>query len=174
LLDTITQLLGGRASEKMNFGDITSGAQNDLERATKIARKMITEYGMSDRLGPVTFKGEGDEVFLGKEITSRPHYSDNIAAAIDEETHSIMTSGYEKAINILEENKPALVRLAQKLIEKETLSRKETQKILAKVKTKKVKKIKKSASKKMTISKTNSKAKKNLSKTGVVKDRDKK
>lgn len=174
LLDTITQLLGGRASEKMNFGDITSGAQNDLERATKIARKMITEYGMSDRLGPVTFKGEGDEVFLGKEIASRPHYSDNIAAAIDEETHSIMTSGYEKAINILEENKPALVRLAQKLIEKETLSRKETQKILAKVKTKKVKKIKKSASKKMTISKTNSKAKKNLSKTGVVKDRDKK
>jgi len=174
LLDTITQLLGGRASEEMNFGDITSGAQNDLERATKITRKMITEYGMSDRLGPVTFKGEGDEVFLGKEIASRPHYSDNIAAAIDEETHSIMTSSYEKARKILEDNKHALASLAKELMEKETLSRKETQKILAKVETKKVKKIKKSVSKKKTVSETNSKAKKNLSKTGAVKGRDKK
>jgi len=174
LLDTITQLLGGRASEEMNFEDITSGAQNDLERATKITRKMITEYGMSDRLGPVTFKGEGDEVFLGKEITSRPHYSDNIAAAIDEETHSIMTTSYEKARKILEDNKLALARLAQELMEKETLSRKETQKILAKVETKKVKKIKKSVSKKKTVLKINSKAKKNLSKTGAVKGMDKK
>ncbi|HAJ94991.1 MAG TPA: cell division protein FtsH, partial [Actinobacteria bacterium] len=174
LLDTITQLLGGRASEEMNFEDITSGAQNDLERATKITRKMITEYGMSDRLGPVTFKGEGDEVFLGKEITSRPHYSDNIAAAIDEETHSIMTTSYEKARKILEDNKLALARLAKELMEKETLSRKETQKILAKVETKKVKKIKKSVSKKKTVLKINSKAKKNLSKTGAVKGMDKK
>lgn len=174
LLDNITQLLGGRASEEMNFGDITSGAQNDLERATKITRKMITEYGMSDRLGPVTFKGEGDEVFLGKEITSRPHYSDNVAAAIDEETHNIMTSSYEKARKILEDNKLALARLANELINKETLSRKETQKILAKVETKKVKKIKESVSKKKIVSKTNSKAKKNLSKTGVVKDKENK
>jgi len=174
LLDTITQLLGGRASEEMNFGDITSGAQNDLERATKITRKMITEYGMSDRLGPVTFKGEGDEVFLGKEIASRPHYSDNIAAAIDEETHSIMTLSYEKARKILKDNKHALASLAKELIEKETLSRKETQKILAKVKTKKIKKIKKSISKEKTVSKTNGKAKKNLSKTEAVKGRDKK
>lgn len=174
LLDAITQLLGGRASEEMNFSDITSGAQNDLERATKITRKMITEYGMSDRLGPVAFKGEGDEVFLGKEIASRPHYSDSIAAAIDEEIHSIMTSSYEKARKILEANKPALAKLAMELIEKETLSRKETQKILAKVETKKVKKIKKSVSKKKTVPKTSSKTKKNLSKIGAVKDRDNK
>ena len=148
LLDNITQLLGGRVSEEMNFSDITSGAQNDLERATKITRKMITEYGMSDKLGPVTFKGEEDEVFLGKEIASRPHYSDSIAAAIDEETHNIITSSYEKARKILEDNKTILSRLAKVLIEKETLSRDEILKILAKVETKKVIKVKKVASKK--------------------------
>ena len=142
LLDNITQLLGGRVSEEMNFADITSGAQNDLERATKITRKMITEYGMSDKLGPVTFKGEEDEVFLGKDIASRPHYSDSIASAIDEETHNIITSSYEKARKILEQNKPTLTRLANELMEKETLSREEILKILAKVETKKVKKPK--------------------------------
>jgi len=141
LLDNITQLLGGRVSEEMNFSDITSGAQNDLDRATKIARKMITEFGMSDKLGPVTFKGEEDEVFLGKDISSRPHYSDNIASAIDEETHNIITSSYEKARKILEDNKSILSRLAKILIEKETLSRDEILKILAKVETKKVKKV---------------------------------
>ena len=141
LLDNITQLLGGRVSEAMNFSDITSGAQNDLDRATKIARKMITEYGMSDKLGPVTFKGEEDEVFLGKDISSRPHYSDNIASAIDEETHNIITSSYEKARKVLENNKSILSRLAKILIEKETLSRNEILKILAKVETKKVKKV---------------------------------
>jgi len=148
LLDNITQLLGGRVSEEMNFSDITSGAQNDLERATKITRKMITEYGMSEKLGPVTFKGEEDEVFLGKEIASRPHYSDSIASAIDEETHNIITSSYEKARKILEDNKAILSRLANVLVEKETLSREEILKILAKVETKKINKVKKVASKK--------------------------
>ncbi len=150
LLDNITQLLGGRVSEEMNFADITSGAQNDLERATKITRKLITEYGMSDRLGPVTFKGEEDEVFLGKEIISRPHYSENIASAIDEETHNIIISSYEKARKILEENKLILARLAKELMEKETLSRDEILKILAKVETKKVKKPKVAAGVKKT------------------------
>ena len=148
-------------SMEMNFADITSGAQNDLERATKITRKMITEYGMSDRLGPVTFKGEEDEVFLGKEIAARPHYSDSIASAIDEETHNIITSSYEKAKKILEKNKLVLAKLAKVLIEKETLSRGEILKLLAEVETKKVKKIKKSVSKKKVVSKTSSKTKKN-------------
>ncbi len=143
LLDNITQLLGGRVSEEMNFEDITSGAQNDLERATKITRKMITEFGMSELLGPVTFRVEEDEVFLGKEIASRPHYSEKIASAIDEETHNIIDSSYKKARKILEENKSILARLAEELIEKETLSREEILKILAKVETKKIKKGKK-------------------------------
>jgi len=140
LLDNITQLLGGRVSEEMNFADITSGAQNDLDRATKIARKMITEFGMSDRLGPVTFKGEEDEVFLGKDIASRPHYSDDIASAIDEETHNIIITSYKKARKILDKNKATLTSLAEELIQKETLSREEILKILSKVETGKLKK----------------------------------
>jgi cell division protease FtsH len=175
LLDNITQLLGGRVSEEMNFADITSGAQNDLERATKIARKMITEFGMSERLGPVTFKGEEDEVFLGKEIASRPHYSDNIASAIDEETHNIITTSYEKARKILEDNKSTLSRLAKELIEKETLSREEILKILAKVETKKLKKSRKTTviGKKAGL-KAGSGTRKNHSTTRSVKSNNKK
>jgi len=165
LLDNITQLLGGRVSEEMNFSDITSGAQNDLERATKITRKMITEYGMSEKLGPVTFQGEEDEVFLGKDISSRPHYSDSIAAAIDEETHNIITSSYEKARKILKDNKAILSKLAKVLIEKETLSRDEVLKILAKVETKKVPKVKKVESKKKAAVAAGSSTAKSATKT---------
>ncbi|TET48037.1 MAG: cell division protein FtsH, partial [Actinomycetota bacterium] len=169
LLDNITQLLGGRVSEEMNFADITSGAQNDLERATKITRKLITEYGMSDRLGPVTFKGEEDEVFLGKEIATRPHYSENIASAIDEETHNIIISSYEKARKILEENKLILARLAKELMEKETLSRDEILKVLAKVETKKVKKPKVAAVAKETETAERSSRAKSAVAAGTVK-----
>jgi len=140
LLDNITQLLGGRVSEEMNFNDITSGAQNDLERATKITRKMITEFGMSEELGPVTFKGEEDEVFLGKEIVTRPHYSDESAAAIDDEVFNIISGRYKKAKQILLKNKKILNDLANELLRKETLSREDILKILPKVKGKKIKK----------------------------------
>jgi cell division protease FtsH len=141
LLDNITQLLGGRVSEEMNFNDITSGAQNDLDRATKITRKMITEYGMSEKLGPVTFKGEEEEVFLGKELGSRPHYSNEIASAIDGEVHNIITDSYERARKILMENKETLNDLANELMKKETLTREEILKVLAKVKSKKRKRV---------------------------------
>jgi cell division protease FtsH len=141
LLDNITQLLGGRVSEEMNFNDITSGAQNDLDRATKITRKMITEYGMSERLGPVTFKGEEEEVFLGKEIGSRPHYSDEIASAIDEEVHNIIMDSYNRAKKILLENRETLNDLADELMKKETLSREEILKVLSKVESKKSKRV---------------------------------
>ncbi len=147
LLDNITQFLGGRASEEMNFSDITSGAQNDLDRATKIARKMVTEFGMSKRLGPVTFKGGEEEVFLGKEITSRPHYSNSIASAIDKEVFEIMNASHERARKVLENNKKTLTNLAKELIEKETLSRDEILKILARVETeKKTRKVKATSS----------------------------
>jgi len=141
LIGNVTQLLGGRISEEMNFNDITSGAQNDLERATKITRKMIMEYGMSDKLGPVTFKGEEDEIFLGKEIGSRPHYGNEVASAIDREVHRIITECYEYGKKILAKNKGTLNMLAEKLIEKETLSRGEILKILSKVESKKVKRV---------------------------------
>jgi cell division protease FtsH len=141
LIDNITQLLGGRVSEEMNFNDITSGAQNDLERATKITRKMVTEYGMSEKIGPVTFKGEEDEVFLGKEIASRPHYSNEIASEIDEEVRSIIMGCYDRAKKILTENRGILTILADELMKKETLAREEILKILSKVESKKAKRV---------------------------------
>jgi cell division protease FtsH len=141
LIDNITQLLGGRVSEEMNFNDITSGAQNDLDRATKITRKMITEYGMSKKLGPITFKGEEDEVFLGKEIISRPHYSEGIASAIDEEVHNIIMDCYEMARKVLLENKKNLTDLANELMRKETLSRDEILKVLSKGESPKSKRV---------------------------------
>ena len=141
LIDNITQLLGGRVSEEMNFNDITSGAQNDLDRATKITRKMIMEYGMSKKLGPITFKGEEEEVFLGKEIASRPHYSDEIASAIDEEVHNIIMDSYEMARKILLKNKKNLADLANELMIKETLGREEILKILSKVESKKTRRV---------------------------------
>lgn len=143
LIDNITQLLGGRVSEEMNFNDITSGAQNDLERATKITRKMITEYGMSKKLGPITFKGEEEEVFLGKEIGSRPHYSDEIASAIDEEVHNIIMDCYERARKVLLKNKKNLTDLANELMKKETLGRDDILKVLSKVESQKSKRIEK-------------------------------
>ncbi len=135
LVDNVTQLLGGRVSEELNFDDITSGAQNDLDRATKLARKMVTEFGMSEKLGPLTFKGENeDEVFLGRDITSKPHYSDRVASLIDEEVHNIIHNSYNQAKKILLENKEALHKLASELIEKETLHREEVLNILSDVK----------------------------------------
>jgi cell division protease FtsH len=142
LIDNITQLLGGRVSEEMNFNDITSGAQNDLDRATKITRKMITEYGMSKRLGPITFKGEEEEVFLGKEI-GRPHYSDEIASAIDDEVHNIIMDCYEMARKVLLKNKKNLTDLANELMKKETLSRDDILKVLSKVESQKSKRVEK-------------------------------
>ncbi len=137
LIDNITQLLGGRVSEELNFDDITSGAQNDLDRATKLARKMVTEFGMSSKLGPVTYKIDEEEVFLGKEIISRPHYSEEIASEIDKEVHGIISECYERAKKLIEENRDALKTLADKLIEKETLSREEVMNLLFNVKSQK-------------------------------------
>jgi cell division protease FtsH len=137
LLDNITQLLGGRVSEEMTFDDITSGAQNDIDRATKIVRKMVTELGMSSKLGPITYRLDEEEVFLGKEIMSRPHYSEEIASEIDREVKSIVQDSYEKAKQILTENKDALTMLATKLMEKETLSREQVMDMLFNVKSQK-------------------------------------
>ncbi len=139
LLDTITQLLGGRVSEEINFDDVTSGAQNDLERATRLARKMVTELGMSEKLGPITFKGgeSQEEVFLGRDITSRPNYSDKVASLIDEEVHGIISGCYQMARKVIAENSEALSRLCNKLMEKETLNRQEVLEILADVRSEK-------------------------------------
>ena len=137
MLDNITQLLGGRVSEEMNFDDITSGAQNDLDRSTKLARKMVTEFGMSPKIGPITYRIDEEEVFLGKELMSRPHYSEEIASEIDREVNRIISESYQIAKQILSENKDALIMLANNLMEKETLSRDQVMKMLFDVKSQK-------------------------------------
>ncbi|MDD5658940.1 MAG: cell division protein FtsH, partial [Actinomycetota bacterium] len=133
LLDNIKMLLGGRVAEELVFNDITSGAENDIDRATKLARQMVTDFGMSDKLGPVAFKGESDEVFLGNQLVSRPHYSDKVAAVIDDEVHFIIENSFNEAKKILAENNLVLKELSEVLIEKETLNKDEVIKILGKL-----------------------------------------
>jgi cell division protease FtsH len=134
IIDDIKMLLGGRVAEQLIFNDITSGAQNDIDRVTKLARQMVTEYGMSDSLGPVAFKGEQDEVFLGNQLVSKPHYSDKVASMIDDEVHSIINSCYNAAKNLLIEHNDILKKLSLKLMEKETLDKDEVIAILGKIK----------------------------------------
>ncbi len=142
IIDDIKMLLGGRVAEQLVFKDITSGAQNDIDRATKLARQMVTEYGMSDSLGPVAFKGEQDEVFLGNQLVSKPHYSDKVASMIDDEVHSIINSCYNAAKNLLIEHNDTLKKLSLKLMEKETLDKEEVITILGKIKINKNRDIK--------------------------------
>ncbi len=170
MLDNITQLLGGRVSEEMNFDDITSGAQNDLDRATKLARKMVTEFGMSTKLGPVTYKGDDEEVFLGKEIMSRPHFSEEVASAIDKEIHSIISESYEKAHVILSENREALTVLANTLIKKETLSREQVMEMLFDVKSQKKPKTTSMSYPKKTRGRAASKKKESIKRMDSLKD----
>ena len=113
--------LAGRAAEQVVFGELTTGAQNDLERVTKIARRMITEFGMSQKLGPRTFGKREELVFLGKEIHEQQNYSNKIAEEIDEEVEGLVKEAYTKAFEIMTQNKPRLKYVAEFLIEKETI-----------------------------------------------------
>ncbi|MCX6384326.1 MAG: ATP-dependent zinc metalloprotease FtsH [Actinobacteria bacterium] len=137
LLDNIKMLLGGRVAEELVFNDITSGAENDIDKATKLARQMITDFGMSDKLGPVAYKGETDEVFLGNQLISRPHYSDKVASVIDDEVHIIIENSFNEAKELLIENSAILKELSEILIEKETLNKAEVVEILGKLNTNK-------------------------------------
>ncbi len=121
LLDNICMLLGGRAAEKIMCDDISGGASNDMERATDIARKMVTKFGMSDILGPIVYSAENSEVFLGKDFGTTKNYSEKIAEQIDSEIYNFVTSGYERAIKILEENKPTLIFIADYLVKHEIM-----------------------------------------------------
>ncbi len=129
--DELAGLLGGRAAEELIFNDITTGAANDLERATKLARKMVTEYGMSEKLGPLTFGRKEELVFLGREIGEQRNYSEDVAQAIDEEIRRLIHEAYEKAKGILTQHKDALIQLAKKLIEVETLEGEELEAVLS-------------------------------------------
>lgn len=125
LNNTITVLLGGRAAEEIIFGEQTSGAGNDLERATEIARKMICEWGMSDKVGPVTFGKREEQIFLGKELARHKDYSEATALEIDREIKRVVTENYKRAKTILEENIDLLHKLAEALLEREVVDGKE-------------------------------------------------
>lgn len=122
LFDKITGLLGGRVAEEVIFGEVSTGAHNDFQRATGIARKMITEYGMSDKIGPLQFtSGGGQDVFLGRDIGNEQTYSDAIAQEIDEEMQNFINYCYDRAKTILTENRDKLELVAKTLLEVETL-----------------------------------------------------
>ncbi len=127
----IVSLLGGRVAEKLVLDDISTGASNDIERASKIAREMIMKYGMSDKLGPITFGSTQEEVFLGKEMTTSRNYSEKIAYEIDEEVKEIITRAYTYAERILKDNIDKLHKVAELLIEKEKISGEEFDSIFA-------------------------------------------
>ena len=120
MVNKIKHLLGGRVAEALKLDDISTGASNDLERATAIARQMITKYGFSSKLGPVSFSSS-DEVFLGKDFSTRQNYSEETASEIDAEIKHILESCYEATTNILKENDEAFERVAQALLLIETL-----------------------------------------------------
>ncbi len=121
LQETIATLLGGRVAEKLVLDDISGGAANDISRATEIARKMVTQYGMSEKLGPIVFGTGHDEVFLGKDYANTRNYSETIAAQIDEEIHAIITKGYNMAEKILKESMNVLHFVADYLVKHEVM-----------------------------------------------------
>ncbi|NPV92599.1 MAG: ATP-dependent metallopeptidase FtsH/Yme1/Tma family protein [Firmicutes bacterium] len=121
LLDEVTVLLGGRVAESLVLKEISTGAQNDLERATLLVRKMITEFGMSDELGPITYGHKQEQVFLGRDISRDRNYSEAVAQSIDRESRKLIDDCYHKAENILTENMHKLELVAKTLIVKETL-----------------------------------------------------
>ncbi|HBY56847.1 MAG TPA: cell division protein FtsH [Candidatus Atribacteria bacterium] len=130
LMDRLAVLLGGRVAEDIVFKDVTTGAQNDLERATKIARQMVTEFGMSESLGPITLGKKEHQIFLGRDISEQRDYSEEIANKIDKEVRKIIESAYTRAKDILTKNKRKLKKIARKLIERETLDGKELDNLL--------------------------------------------
>ncbi len=138
LLSEVTTLLGGRAAEELFTKDKTTGAENDLRRATEIVRKMVTEFGMSDRLGPLTFGRKSEYVFLGRDIASERDYSEEIAFEIDKEVKRIIEECFERAKSILKENEEGVNRVVEVLLEKETIEGEELKKIFEEIKKEKV------------------------------------
>ena len=129
--DKIAGLLGGNASERMIFGDTTTGASNDIEKATDLARRMVTEFGMSDKLGPLSFGKRDELVFLGREIGEQRNYSDEVAKTIDEEVRAIIDRAYERAMEVLETHRDRLEALADRLIAQETVDSDEFEKLFS-------------------------------------------
>ena len=131
LNDQIAILLGGRLAEELTSGGMTTGAGNDLERSTELARKMVCEWGMSDAMGPLTFGKKEEQIFLGREIAQHQDYSEDTAIRIDHEIKRFVTSNYERAKELLEKHKPALLRIAEQLLQREVLDADQVRRIIA-------------------------------------------
>jgi len=131
LRDQICILLGGRIAEEITLGSITTGAGNDLERATDLARKMVCEWGMSDSMGPLTFGKKEEQIFLGREIAQHQDYSEDTALKIDHEVKRFVTEAYNQAQDILSEHKARLVEMADALLARETLDAAQVRRIIA-------------------------------------------
>jgi len=127
--DAIATMLGGHCAEEIIFGETTTGPESDIEQATRIARKMVTEYGMSQRLGPRTFGRREELVFLGREVSEQKDYGDKIADEIDEEVHRIIQHAYDVAKDVLTKNKAKLIQMAEALIANETIEGEELEKL---------------------------------------------
>ena len=133
LVDELAMLLGGRTAEELIFAEPTTGAQNDIDRATTIARQMVTEFGMSDELGPMRFGHPQGEVFLGRDFSSTPDYSEEVAACIDAEVRALIESAHVAARSVLAENRDVLDLLAGELMEHETLEAERVQELFTDV-----------------------------------------
>jgi cell division protease FtsH len=130
LLGQIAILMGGRLAEEVFLGSITTGASNDIERATELARAMVCEYGMSN-LGPLTFGKKEEQIFLGREISQHRDFSEDTAIKIDQEVKKLVGDQYERARNIIEENRDTMIRLAETLLDRETLNAVQIRRIIA-------------------------------------------
>jgi cell division protease FtsH len=131
LNDQIAILLGGRIAEEITMKGITTGAGNDLERSTELARKMVCEWGMSDAMGPLTFGKKEEQIFLGREIAQHQDYSEDTAIHIDQEIKRVVISNYDRARKLLEDNRPALDRVAEELLAREVLDADQVRKIVS-------------------------------------------
>ena len=129
LLAQITGLLGGRVSEELYFGEISTGASDDFRKATRIARSMVTEYGMSD-LGPVQLEEKEGNVFLGRDYDKVKNFSDTVALEIDQEVRKIVDGCYKQATKILKENKDLVFRISDVLIKHETITKEEIEELV--------------------------------------------
>ena len=130
-IDSMAVLLAGHTAEEIYFNEVTTGASNDLERATGIARQLTTQFGMNEKLGPRTFGENGELIFLGKEIHERKEYSEKTAEVIDEEISKYIKNAQKTAQRILKENKDKIEKIVQALLEKETLEKDEFNKLVA-------------------------------------------
>ncbi|MCK5568690.1 MAG: cell division protein FtsH, partial [Spirochaetes bacterium] len=171
ILDQVTLLMGGRVAEEMKFGKggITTGAQNDIERATSTVRKMVCEWGMSEKLGPLQYGQKEEPIFIGKEIARHKDYSERTAEMIDEEIREIVENAYRKAWDILTTNRVRLNKLAKQLLDREVLDGKEIEEIIELKKETPKKKLKQAARKMLEESNKKEKKGKEKLKLGNMK-----